>query len=130
MSAAFEVYLIIYFLLNWIGIVVSITNYIRFFLHEQIWMYMTCSIYQMVTNGIYIEIYSYITTLYWVGLNFMFYIITYCINWVVCRYYHVCYHSWPYTYFPLGVREVVVVDSSNHIMFLRILDKLAKGHWE
>jgi hypothetical protein len=86
-------------------------------------MYMTCSIYQMVTNGILyrnIFIHNYII-LSGFKLHVLHNNILY--QWVVCQYYHVCYHSWPYTYFPLGVR-VVVVDSSNHIMFLRILDKL------
>lgn len=34
------------------------------------------------------------------------------------------------TYFPLGMREVGVVDSNNYIVFLRILDELAKRQRE
>ena len=34
------------------------------------------------------------------------------------------------TYFPVGMREVAVVDSSNHIVFLRIFDELAQRHEE
>ncbi|KAM0873844.1 hypothetical protein ACQ4PT_037813 [Festuca glaucescens] len=34
------------------------------------------------------------------------------------------------TYFPVGMREVAVVDSSNHIVFLRIFDELVERHGE
>jgi hypothetical protein len=34
------------------------------------------------------------------------------------------------TYFPLGMREVAVVDSADHIVFLRVIEELALRHRE
>lgn len=70
-------------------------------LHEQICM--TCSVYQMaqslVFNLVLIK-YLYITTLFRVGVNILFYVITYYMN---CRYrggYHVCQPCWAPDIFP------------------------------